>query len=177
PTIETTTVEPEVHVVPKTDPVADLLAQIEKEYRTGQVNFKAGRLEAAKQNYDHALDMLAKSGMDLKSDLRLQMEFDQLQTAAKSVQQQDVQQEQAEQVKPAEPAPIDEANDVTPPVDANTKAKAEAEIKNTHSDLPLMMTDQVAGYIDYFSGRGRENFENALIRSGRYRDMIQKTFK
>src|SRR5205085_790167 len=83
----------------------------------------------------------------------------------------------AEQVKPAEPAPIDEANDVTPPVDANTKAKAEAEIKNTHSDLPLMMTDQVAGYINYFSGRGRENFENALIRSGRYQDMIQKTFK
>ena len=40
-----------------------------------------------------------------------------------------------------------------------------------------MMTDQVAGYINYFSGRGRENFENALIRSGRYQEMIQKTFK
>ncbi len=150
---------------------------MEKEYQAGQDNFKAGRLAAAKQNFDHALDLLAKSGMEIKSDPRLQQESDQLQAAEKSVQQQDAQQEQAEQAKPAEPAPIDEANDVTPPVDANTKAKAEAEIKNTHSDLPLMMTDQVAGYIDYFSGRGRENFENALIRSGRYRDMIQRTFK
>jgi membrane-bound lytic murein transglycosylase D len=176
-TVETKPTESEVEPVPKTDPVTDLLAQVEKEYQAGQVNFKAGRLEAAKQNYDHALDILAKSQMDVKSDPRLQQEFDQLQAAEKTVQQQDDQQEQAEQVKPAEPAPIDEANDVTPPVDANTKAKAEAEIKNTHSDLPLMMTDQVAGYIDYFSGRGRENFENALIRSGRYRDMIQQTFK
>ncbi len=157
--------------------MADLIAQVEKEYQAGQANFKAGRLSAAKQNFDHALDMLAKSQMDVKSDPRLQQEFDQLQQAEKSVQQQDVQEAQASDEVPAEPAPIDEANDVTPPVDANTKAKAEAEVKNTHSDLPLMMTDQVAGYIDYFSGRGRENFENALIRSGRYRDMIQRTFK
>ena len=51
----------------------------------------------------------------------------------------------------AEPAPIDEVNDVTPPVDPNVKARAEAEIKATHSDLPLMLTDQVAGFINYFS--------------------------
>src|ERR1051326_4429651 len=132
--VETPTSEPEVHVVPKTDPVAELLAQVEKEYEAGQVEFKAGRLETAKTKYDHALELLAKSGMDVKSDPRLQQEFDQLQAAQKTVQQQDAQQEQAEQVKPAEPAPIDEANDVTPPVDETTKAKAEAEIKNTRSE-------------------------------------------
>ena len=57
------------------------------------------------------------------------------------------------------------------------KAKAQAEIKNTHSDLPLMMTDQVAGYISYFSGRGRGVFERAFARSGRYHDMIVATLK
>ena len=57
------------------------------------------------------------------------------------------------------------------------KARAEAEIKSTHSDLPLMMTDQVAGYINYFSGRGRGTLEHALVRSGRYQDMIRRTFK
>jgi len=176
-TVQTLTSEPELLTLPKTDPVADLVALVEKQYQAGMVNFKAGRLDAAKQNYDRGLDLLARSGVDVKSDPRLQQAFDQLQTSEKSIRQQDAQQEQAEQEKPAEPAPIDEANDVTPPVDANTKAKAEAEIKNTRSDLPLMMTDQVAGYIDYFSGRGRENFENALIRSGRYREMIQRTFK
>jgi membrane-bound lytic murein transglycosylase D len=175
--VESETAVPEIKPVPKADPVAELIALVEKEYAAGQENFKAGKLDAARQSYDHALDLLAKSGIDVKSDPRLQKEFDQLQEAEKSAQQQDVQLAQASDVVPAEPAPIDETNDLTPPVDAATKAKAEAEIKETHSDLPLMMTDQVAGYINYFSGRGRDVFENALVRSGRYRDMIQKTLK
>ena len=35
-----------------------------------------------------------------------------------------------------------------------------------------MLTDQVAGYINYFSDRGRGTLERALARGGRYRDMI-----
>src|SRR5262245_48079797 len=56
PKVETTTTEPEVHLVPKMDPVSDLLAQVEKEFQAGQVEFKAGRLETAKAKYDHALE-------------------------------------------------------------------------------------------------------------------------
>ncbi len=66
---------------------------------------------------------------------------------------------------------------MTPAADAGVKAKAQAEIKHTRSDLPLMMTDQVAGYITYFSGRGRGPFERAFARSGRYHDMIVTTLK
>src|SRR5205085_9044015 len=77
----------------------------------------------------------------------------------------------------ATPAPIDEANDVTFPVDPRVKAKAEAEVKETRSDLPLMMTDEVAGYISFFSSRGKGVLERALVRSGRYREMIERTFK
>jgi membrane-bound lytic murein transglycosylase D len=68
-------------------------------------------------------------------------------------------------------------NELTPAADAGIKAKAQAEIKNTNSDLPLMMTDQVAGYITYFSGHGRGGFERAYARSGRYHDMIVSTLK
>jgi membrane-bound lytic murein transglycosylase D len=35
----------------------------------------------------------------------------------------------------------------------------------------------VAGYINYFSNRGRDTLQHALERSGRYRDMIQSTLK
>src|SRR5262249_32322939 len=63
-----------------------------------------------------------------------------------------------------EPAPIDEANTVVPTADPKVKAKAQAEIKTTRSDLPLMMTDQVAGYISYFSGRGRGT-SSGLLRA------------
>jgi membrane-bound lytic murein transglycosylase D len=39
------------------------------------------------------------------------------------------------------------------------------------------MTDQVAGYISYFSNRGRGTFERAFARSGRYHDMMVKILK
>src|SRR5258708_35625509 len=78
----------------------------------------------------------------------------------------------------AEPAPIDEVNDVTPPVDPNVKARVEAEVKATHSDLPLMLTDPVAGFINYFSTpKGHEILQRALDRSGRYREMFERTLR
>ena len=77
----------------------------------------------------------------------------------------------------SEPAPIDETNEVTPPVDANIKAKAEAEIKATHSDLPLMMTEPVAGLHQLFFQRGRGVLEHGLVRSGRYQEMIQRVLQ
>ena len=40
-----------------------------------------------------------------------------------------------------------------------------------------MMTDQVAGYISYFSNRGRGTFERAFARSGRYHDMMVSILK
>src|SRR5271167_222661 len=40
----------------KPDPVAELIAQVEKEYKTGQDNYQAGHLEAAKRNFDQAFD-------------------------------------------------------------------------------------------------------------------------
>ncbi len=167
---------PEAEPAPKADRAAELIAQVEKEYQAGLASFKAGQVEAAKKSYEHALELLTKGDIDPQSDTRLQRELDLVQAAIKNVQQQS-QQAEASDEQPAQPAPIDETNDITPPVDANTKAKAEAEMKATRSDLPLMMTDQVAGYIAYFSGYGRDQFEAALVRSGRYREMIQRTLK
>ena len=165
---------------PVSDPVADLIAKVEKEYQAGMANYQAGKIDEAKQNFDNALNALLSSNLDVRSDERLQKEFDHVVagvnqlypggTSADPASQQDAQQK-------SEPAPIDETNGITPAADAGIKAKAQAEIKNTRSDLPLMMTDQVAGYITYFSGRGRGGFERAFARSGRYHDMIVSTLK
>jgi membrane-bound lytic murein transglycosylase D len=84
---------------------------------------------------------------------------------------------ESEAQQKSEPAPIDETNGINPAADPNVKAKAQAEIKSTRSDLPLMMTDQVAGYISYFSNRGRGSFERAFSRSGRYHDMMVSILK
>src|ERR1700722_16183443 len=158
------------------DPVADLIARAEKEYQAGLANHQAGKTEEAKQNFDNALNALLSSNLDIRSDERLQEEFDRVVAGVNQLYPggpgADTEAEQK-----SEPAPIDETNGLTPAPDAGVKAKAQAEIKNTNSDLPLMMTDQVAGYITYFSGRGRGGFERAFSRSGRYHDMIVATLK
>jgi len=40
-----------------------------------------------------------------------------------------------------------------------------------------MLTDPVAGYINYFSTRGKGTLERALTRAGRYREMIESVLK
>src|SRR6202795_1424422 len=162
---------------PSADPVADLIAKVEKEYQSGQDNYKAGHLEAAPQVFHPPFDLLLNSKLEINSDPRLENELDRILDGINGFEMQAVQQGDGFTEQKSEPAPIDEANEAATPVDANVKAKAEAEIKSTPSDLPLMMTDQVAGYISYFSTRGRGTLENALTRSGRYEDMIRRVLK
>jgi membrane-bound lytic murein transglycosylase D len=162
---------------PSPDPVADLIAKVEKEYLAGQDNYTAGHLEAARQNFDRAFDLLLSGNLEVNSDPRLEAEFDRILEGINGFEMQALQQGDGFTEQKSEPAPIDEANEVTFPVDANIKAKAEAEIKSTRSDLPLMMTDPVASYINYFSTRGRGTLENALTRSGRYDEMIRRVLK
>ena len=157
------------------DPVADLIASVEKEYQAGLVNHQAGKTEEAKQNFDNALNALLASKVDIRSDDRLQKEFDRIVQGVNELYPGGTGADS--EAQKSEPAPIDETNGITPAADAGVKAKAQAEIKNTRSDLPLMMTDQVAGYITYFSGHGRGVFERAYARSGRYHDMIVSALK
>ena len=163
--------------VPKPDPVAELIAKVEKEYQAGEDNYKAGHLEAAKQNFDHAFDLLLSGPVDVRDDERLQNEFDRLLDGVNGMELAALEQGDGFTEQKSEPAPIDEANEVTFPVDPNIKAKAEAEVKETHSDLPLMLTDPVASYINYFSTRGRGVLERALVRSGRYQEMIHRVLR
>lgn len=161
----------------KVDPVADLIAKVEKEYQAGQTNYQSGHLEAAKQNFDKAFNLLLSGPVDVKSDERLEREFEKLLDGVNGLELMALQEGDGFSEQKSEPAPIDEANEVTFPVDPNIKAKAEAEVKVTRSDLPLMLNDTVAGYINYFSSRGRGTLEHALARSGQYDAMIRRILK
>jgi membrane-bound lytic murein transglycosylase D len=161
----------------KPDPVAKLIAEVEQEYKIGEENYQAGHLEAAKENFDRAFNLLLGSSLDVRSDARLEQEFDRVLDGVNGLELQALQEGDGFTEQKSEPAPIDEANEATLPVDPNVKAKAAAEVAATHSDLPLMMTDPVAGYISYFSARGRGTLERALARSGLYHDMIQRVLR
>jgi len=166
---------PSTAPTPVQDPVGDLVASVEKEYQEGLANYKAGQIDAAKQSFDRAFNALLESQLDIRSDDRLQKEFDRITEGVNQLNLADLAVDS--EAQKSEPAPIDETNGITPSADPSVKAKVQAEIKSTHSDLPLMMNDQVAGYIGYFSNRGRGVFERAYARSGRYHDMMVRILR
>lgn len=161
----------------KPDPIPGIIAEAEKAYSAGQEDYKAGHLDAAKQDFNRAVDILMQGPVDIKSDDRLQQEFDKITEEINKLETVASKEGDGFAEQQPEPAPIDEANQVTPPADASVTAKAEADLKNTRSDLPLMVNEYVAGYINYFSTRGRGVFEGAWVRSGRYREMIFRIFR
>jgi membrane-bound lytic murein transglycosylase D len=163
--------------VPTSDPVGDLIAKVERDYQAGLDAYKAGQTDAAKKDFDSAFNALLESNLDIHSDDRLEKEFDRVVEGVNHLDLGSLGFASDSEAQKSEPAPIDETSGITLSADPNVRAKAQAEIKSTHSDLPLMMTDQVAGYISYFSNRGRGTFERAFARSGRYHDMMVSILK
>src|SRR3974390_7977 len=160
------------------DPADALIAQADKLYREGTADYQAGHLEAARQSFDQAFNLLLSSKIEVRNNPQLEKEFDKIVEGVREMEQAALRQGDGFTEQPSEPAPIDEANDITFPVDPNVRATAEAEIKTTKSDLPLMLNDQVAMFINYFSSaKGRHTLEHGLTRAGLYRDMISQTFK
>jgi membrane-bound lytic murein transglycosylase D len=160
------------------DPVDALIARTEKLYTAGQVDYRGGHLDAARQNFDQAFNLLLSSDVEVRNNPRLEKEFDKIVDGIRDLEMVALREGDGFTEQKPEAAPIDEANDITFPVDPKLRAQAEADIKTTKSDLPLMLTDQVAMYINYFSSpKGRPTLEHGLARAGKYREMISQTLK
>jgi membrane-bound lytic murein transglycosylase D len=151
--------------------VQALIDAVEAAYQSGVTDYHAGKLQTAKAHFDQAVDMMLTSNFDLRTEPQLQDEFDRILDAVNTLETEALKQGNGFAPK-IEPAPVDIANDVTFPVDPTVKAQASAELKTTVSDLPLVINDPVAGYISFFSSKGRGTLRRSLERAGRYHAMI-----
>lgn len=162
----------------KASKVQRLINQAEQTYRTGVDNYRAGHLDAARMNFDAAVDLLLTSGMDVKADPQLSDELEHLLDAVNSLEMAAL--KQGNGFSPTlEAAPLDAANEVTFPANAALTAKVAAELKTTQSDFPLVINDYVAGFISYFSNSsgGHAHLLRSLERAGKYKDMISKDLR
>jgi membrane-bound lytic murein transglycosylase D len=158
--------------------VQELINQSEQAYRSGVANYRAGHLDAARVDFDSAVDLMLTSGMDLKGDPQLADEFDHLLNAVNSLEMAALKQGNGFS-PPLEAAPLDTADEVTFPANAALTAKVTAELKTTQSDFPLVVNDYVAGFISYFSNSstGHAHLLRSLERAGKYKDMISKNLR
>ena len=152
-----------------------LIAQVEAKFASGEQNYKAGHLEAARRDFDDAVDWLLTSGYDPNSDPKLSELFHRVVDTVYGYELQAFRAGDGFQEAPAVPAPIDEVAEMTFPVDPRLKARAEEAAKNISHDLPLTVNDEVLSFLNFFqTPRGRAIVETGLRRSGRYREMIAR---
>ena len=158
--------------------IQQLINKAEAAYRSGVDNYRAGHLDAARLDFDSAVDLMLTSGMDLKTEPQLADEFDHLLNAVNSLEMAAL--KQGNGFSPVlEAAPLDAANEVTFPANAALTAKVTAELKTTQSDFPLVVNDYVAGFISYFSNSvaGHAHLLRSLERAGKYKEMISKNLR
>src|SRR6202163_2197860 len=152
-----------------------LIAMVEEKFAAGQQNYKAGHLEAARKDFDEAVDRILESGYDPDSDPKLSELFHRVVDTVYTYELQAFRAGDGFQEAPAVPAPIDEVAEMTFPVDPRLKARAEEAAKNISHDLPLTVNDEVLSFLNFFqTPRGRAIVETGLRRAGRYREMIAR---
>lgn len=148
-----------------------IIEAAEESYRQGQEAFRKGQLEVARKLFDHAIDSILTSGIDLRTNSRFQAYFDDLVDRIHKHYTRPVE-DRVEIVEPAlldQFAQISEAELATKPGDTKIFGKY---------DFDFSIAPPVLQFMDFFmSGRGRSTMEAGLQRSGRYREMAERIFK
>ena len=157
--------------------IRQFIANAETSYNSGVQNYRAGRLDAARLDFDFAVDAMLVSGMDLKAEGPMADEFDHLLNAINALEMDALKQGNGFSPK-VEEAPLEVAEELTFAPNPELVAKLKTEL-NTTSDLPLIINDQVAGYINAFAGSDsfRRHMAASLQRVGKYRGLIQSVLK
>ena len=152
-----------------------LIQQVDDAYARGEADYHKGLLVEAKQEFDRAVDLMLTSGIDIKSDAQLQEEFDRIVDGVSALEMEALKQGNGF-VPKEEPTPAEAAEDVTFVVDPNLVAKARADLATTNSDLPLVVNDYVATFINFFANtkKGHNTLLHSFERAGRYKAMIQR---
>jgi membrane-bound lytic murein transglycosylase D len=152
------------------------VAKAREHLDAGKRFYQLDDIDAARREFDAALDVLLSAPDTLPDRPRLESELDQI---ADTIYHYDLEglgaaaSEQPEVVY--DKSPIDSILDMTFPTDPNLRPKVKEEIEATVSQLPLQENDAVLSYVHYFSTeRGRKVLMGGLRRSGRYRPLVQR---
>ena len=155
-----------------------LVQKVQEKFASGEQNFKAGRLEAARKDFDDAVDWMLESGYDPDADPALSGLFRHVVDTVYAYELQAFNGGEGFSEVAAVPAPIDEVAAVTLPADPRLKERAEEAAKIVSHDLPLTVNDEVLSFVNFFqTPRGRAIVETGLSRSGRYREMISRVLQ
>ena len=166
-----------VQTAPASAQAQQVIDRAQASYNSGVANYRANRLDAARMDFNFAIDTMLTSGLDLKGDTEVAQQFEHLLDSINALEIAALKQGNGLSPK-VEEAPLEAAEDITFAPNPELVARLRSEL-NTTSDLPLVINDQVAGYIGIFSASNsfRAHMAASLQRVGKYRGLIQRVLK
>jgi membrane-bound lytic murein transglycosylase D len=188
--------------IEREDPrVQQIVTRAEEHFRLGELNLKDQKRQAAREEFDKAVDIVLESGIDVRSNPKLQNYYLQLVERVYRFEvpqgaptngasyQQVAQNGGLPQTAPVEVGFVEQKFEPSPLDDLRTLALDEKEtnisetdvanaeaVKNT-LDFDFKMNPLVVGFVNYYQGRGRATMETGLRRSGQYMAMARKIFR
>jgi membrane-bound lytic murein transglycosylase D len=158
--------------------IVDLLIErVEATYTTAVADYRAGKVEQAKNEFDRALTLLLQSEREIQADDRLSVEFDTLVENIHGIELNAIEHGDVLSEHKYEPPPVESLADLTFPRDPRITRQVQQEIQSVRSDLPLVSNDLVDGVISYLQSHARGYVENVLKRQGTYGPMISEALR
>ena len=159
---------------PGTQAVID---RAEETFKRGEEAFAKGLPDIARKMFDQALDTVLESGIDLKSDRKLDAYYRSLLDRIHKYEAQEGDHHEAmDRPEIAEPSVLDEVSDIKQ--DELATVTPDGVKIYGHYDFEFSVAPPVFQFINFFvSGRGHSTMMVGLQRAGRYRQMVEKIFK
>jgi len=166
---------------PVEDAVSLVIKRADAQFDLGRAEFEKGRLVAAREHFDAAIDLLLRMPGGARADARSQAAFERLLDRIAAFDLLALREADGVAEARSEPAAIDELLKAST-VDrasprATTAETVAADLEQTKHDIPIVPNAKVLSYVELFQGRLRDFMQNGLDRAQRYLPMIESVFK
>ncbi len=159
-----------------------MIASSERAFKAGQTELQQGHFEAAKQEFNRAVNVLLESPYGARTEPRIREHFDRLVDRISTYEIQALAAGDGFTEARSEPATIDELLTLsttfgTPTATAELKNVVESDLEKADHDIPIPLNQRVLAYIGLFQGRLHDFIEDGMRRGSRYLPMIQNVFR
>lgn len=164
------------------DPVTALIATSDRHFKIGQTELEQGHFEAAKQEFNLAVNVLLESPYGARTEPRVREHFDRLVDRISTYEVRALADGDGFTETKYEPATIDELLALsttfgTPATTLELKDIVQLDLASTSHDVPIPLNQRVLDYIELFQGRLHDFIEDGLRRGSKYLPMIQNVFR
>ena len=183
--------------------VTKVISDAEMHFRQGKLNLEKNLREAAREEFDKAVDKILESGLDVRASHRLNSFYvklvEDIYREEVPLTRAPVQANMSELVaqntgalqksdppqigfrdQKFEPSPLDELSKLVLTEDEKNVSSADVialEQAKQNVNFGFTINPLIQQYINYYQGRGRSTMESGLRKSGRYMKIARQIFK